>query len=259
MRNKRDEDMANYQRTHTWVDKFSRPHLQCGKCSSSGSSCSGGFFSSFEAKSLPTENLRNCDDSGINWRGFSDRSDHKSKSESRLVKTKLKALKIYKSVKQPISPSGKVAAFLNSLFSTGTLKKQKFPDNSPPSSFSLSSHTATSTSTTPSLMKPSIRFFPASDEDCRHKPLLRTGNSDDIDSILDAIDEELMKNKDQILGCEFDIFSDEKRGFDDGDDEFDGASCASSDLFELENLSAIGMKELPLYQTTHLHNIMQRD
>ncbi|XP_041989649.1 protein BIG GRAIN 1-like A [Salvia splendens] len=258
MRNKRDEDMAIYQRTHSWVDKFSRPHPQSGKCSSSGSSCGGGFFSSLEPKSLPAEKFGNFEDSGINWRGFSDRSDRKSKSESRLAKTKLKALKMYKSVKQPISPSGKVAAFLNSLFAAGNLKKQKI--DSPGSSFSRSWHTATTT--TPSSSTPSIRFFPAStvilDEDCRLQR--QTGNSEDIDSILDAIDEELamhMKNKEQILG--FDIFSDEKREFEDGDDEFDGASCASSDLFELENLSAIGMEELPLYQTTHLPNIMQMD
>ncbi|XP_047944142.1 protein BIG GRAIN 1-like A [Salvia hispanica] len=235
------------------VDKFSRSHLQSGKCWSSGSSCSGGFFSSLEPKSLAAEHLRKLDDSGINWRGFSDRSDRKSKSESRLVKTKLKALKMYKSVKQPISPSGKVAAFLNSLFA---LKKQKFPDDS--SSFSRS------TSTTPSSAKPSIKFFPASvilDEDCRLQR--QRGNSDDIDSILELAMH--MKSKDQILGCDsFGIFSDDKkrgfgREFDDGDAEFDGASCASSDLFELENLSAIGMEELPLYQTTHLHKIMQMD
>ncbi|EPS62781.1 hypothetical protein M569_12008, partial [Genlisea aurea] len=42
---------------------------------------------------------------------------------------------------------------------------------------------------------------------------------------------------------------------DDGDD--DAASCASSDLFELENLSGIGIpryeEELPVYETAHLH------
>uniref|UniRef100_A0A0V0GZD8 Putative ovule protein n=1 Tax=Solanum chacoense TaxID=4108 RepID=A0A0V0GZD8_SOLCH len=42
------------------------------------------------------------------------------------------------------------------------------------------------------------------------------------------------------------------------EDEDDGASCASSDLFELDNLSAIGidsnryLEELPVYETTHL-------
>ncbi|KAK4427385.1 protein BIG GRAIN 1-like B [Sesamum alatum] len=44
---------------------------------------------------------------------------------------------------------------------------------------------------------------------------------------------------------------------EDEDEEEDAASCASSDLFELDNLSAIGMEryreELPVYETTHLH------
>lgn len=43
------------------------------------------------------------------------------------------------------------------------------------------------------------------------------------------------------------------------DDEDDAASCASSDLFELENLSAIGIEryreELPVYETTRLDNM----
>ncbi|MED6216770.1 hypothetical protein PIB30_011099, partial [Stylosanthes scabra] len=42
---------------------------------------------------------------------------------------------------------------------------------------------------------------------------------------------------------------------DDDDDEDDDASCSSSDLFELDNLSAIGIEryreELPVYETTH--------
>ncbi|CAN1162217.1 Protein BIG GRAIN 1-like A [Linum perenne] len=44
---------------------------------------------------------------------------------------------------------------------------------------------------------------------------------------------------------------------EDDDDEDEGASCASSDLFELDNLSAIEgieryREELPVYETTHL-------
>lgn len=42
------------------------------------------------------------------------------------------------------------------------------------------------------------------------------------------------------------------------DDDDDAASYASSDLFELENLSAIGIEryqeELPVYETTRLDN-----
>lgn len=45
---------------------------------------------------------------------------------------------------------------------------------------------------------------------------------------------------------------------EDDDDVDDAASYASSDLFELENLSAIGIEryqeELPVYETTRLDN-----
>ena len=43
---------------------------------------------------------------------------------------------------------------------------------------------------------------------------------------------------------------------DDDEDDDDGVSCASSDLFELENITAIGAgaygEELPVYGTTCL-------
>ncbi|XP_047312169.1 protein BIG GRAIN 1-like B [Impatiens glandulifera] len=43
-----------------------------------------------------------------------------------------------------------------------------------------------------------------------------------------------------------------KQEIDDDEEEDDAASCASSDLFELDSLSAIGMdeEELPVYETT---------
>jgi hypothetical protein len=43
---------------------------------------------------------------------------------------------------------------------------------------------------------------------------------------------------------------------EESDDDDDIASCASSDLFELDNLSVVGIEryreELPVYETTHL-------
>ncbi|XP_057797133.1 protein BIG GRAIN 1-like A [Salvia miltiorrhiza] len=321
---KTDEDMANYQRAcmiERWMEKKaiarqrSTPKLQekmsgkdrqCWSSSSSDSSCgAGSFFSPSEAESFavpPPKPVRtgksafgkekkgtNCDDSGINRLGFSDgsRSERQQKSESRFVKTKSKAQKIYgnlKRVKQPISPCGKVAAFLNSLLAAGNLKKSKIPAACGDDSPSLKSTTTTCSSpfsrsclnrmTTPSSAKSaadakrSVKFFPASDEDrrpCGRKSLLQNNNSGDVDSIIAAIDEELamhVRKKEHS----FDIFSkihdknrDFDREFDYEDDEFDGASCASSDLFELENLSAIGMEELPVYETTRLEKIMQMD
>ncbi|KAH6758185.1 hypothetical protein C2S51_018420 [Perilla frutescens var. frutescens] len=316
---KTDEEMANYQRAcmiEKWMEKKAVGRVKSladlqekdrlySSSSSSDSSCGGGFFSS-EPESFPFrqpkpvrtgklgfEKGRNCDDSMINRRnrrGFCDELEQKTKNESRFVKTKSKALKIYgdlKKVKQPISPGGKVAAFLNSLFAAGNLKKPKIAaacgdDVSPSlkssttacssaSSFSRSCLSKTTTSSSSSEAKSagsakrSVRFFPVSaivDED-RHKSLRQSSNDDDL--IDAAIDEELamhVRKKDQIgreFEHSFDIFSrirDRNRSFDrEFDDEFDGASCASSDLFELENLSAIGLEELPVYETTHLEKI----
>lgn len=48
-------------------------------------------------------------------------------------------------------------------------------------------------------------------------------------------------------------FEDDDEDYDDEDD--DGLSCSSSDLFELDNLSVIGIEryreELPVYETTN--------
>lgn len=293
--------------------QYSSSSSSDSSCGGDGGSRGGGFFSSSEAESFPVHPpkpvrtgkpahekekvlMKSCDDSGINRRnrrGFSDGSEEKQKSESRFVKTKSKALKIYgdlKKVRQPISPGGKVAAFLNSIFAAGgNLKKPKVGDDSPTLKSTAAAATTTCSSASsfsrsclsrrtppPSAESPakrSVRFFPVSvdSEEDRHKSL-RQHNKDDLDSIVTAIDEELamhVRKKDQI-GCEFelsfDILSkihDQNRGFeaefDDEDEEFDGASCASSDLFELENLSAIGMEELPVYETTQLQKIMQMD
>ena len=58
------------------------------------------------------------------------------------------------------------------------------------------------------------------------------------------------KNKDvvNIIG---------KEEEDDEEDDDDGGSCASSDLFELDHLSVIGIdsyrEELPVYETTRFN------
>ncbi|XP_050364451.1 protein BIG GRAIN 1-like B [Argentina anserina] len=53
---------------------------------------------------------------------------HSRDSDRTTIKSKSRALKVYdnlKKVKQPISPGGRVASFLNSLFTTGQVKKSK--------------------------------------------------------------------------------------------------------------------------------------
>ena len=112
-----------------------------------------------------------------------------------LIKSKSRALKIYsnlKKVKQPISPGGRLASFINSLFTSSHTKKTKNDNDvisserkssksvhetttacSSASSYSRSCLSKNSPSTREKLrngVKRSVRFYPVSvivDEDCR--------------------------------------------------------------------------------------------
>ncbi|KAF3446094.1 hypothetical protein FNV43_RR11273 [Rhamnella rubrinervis] len=128
-----------------------------------------------------------------------------------LIKSKSRALKIYKNlkkVKQPISPGGRLASFINSLFTTGTTKKAtknsssvaSYDDASAEkktksvlastcssaSSYSRSCLSKNSPSTREKLrngVKRTVSFYPVSvivDEDCRpcgHKCLYEEQDS----------------------------------------------------------------------------------
>ncbi|XP_008220593.1 PREDICTED: protein BIG GRAIN 1-like A [Prunus mume] len=128
---------------------------------------------------------------------YSCASEPTPKLEEGIIKSKSRALKIYnnlKKVKQPISPGGKVANFLNSIFTTGQSKKTKSTSSiggyedasaekklksgqastcSSVSSFSRSCLSKNSPSTREKLrngVKRSVHFYPVSvivDEDCR--------------------------------------------------------------------------------------------
>ncbi|KAM7254534.1 hypothetical protein ACFE04_003914 [Oxalis oulophora] len=245
------------------------------------------------------------------------------------VKTRSKAMKLYsdlKKVKQPISPGGKLATFLNSIFSTaGNAKKPKIStslssssnsnssssysnsnfssskfDQQTPSCSSTSSFSRSCLSKTPSSsranVKRSVRFYPVSvivDEDskpCGHKNLHETNSSSTSTKLVSELIEvrvmeenrrvveaakELLKNYhkkkeeyEHVINngggggggdMEIDLHLDLE---DDDDDDDDLASCASSDLFELDNLSVVGVdninhqiryrEELPVYETTYV-------
>lgn len=122
-------------------------------------------------------------------------SDQTFKVEESTVKSKSRALRIYdnlKKVKQPISPGGRVANFLNSLFTTGQTKRSKSTSSSSvagyeerkmkssqsstcssTSSFSRSCLSKNSPNTREKLrngVKKSVQFYPVSvivGEDCQ--------------------------------------------------------------------------------------------
>uniref|UniRef100_A0A6P3YQA2 protein BIG GRAIN 1-like A isoform X1 n=1 Tax=Ziziphus jujuba TaxID=326968 RepID=A0A6P3YQA2_ZIZJJ len=227
----------------------------------------------------------------------------KQKNENGFMKTKSKALKIYgdlKKVKQPISPGGRLASFLNSLFTAGNTKKppkKKIHDDLAASQMkSKSTNTSTCSSAssfsrscltkTPSSRgtKRSVRFCPVSvivDEDCRpcgHKNLhedIQRQQQQQQQEVVDynrrrvqeVIARDLLlksynhQKKNDNMVVELDMrhvhHNDNVVMYDNenDDDDDDAASYSSSDLFELDNLSAIGIEryseELPVYETTH--------
>ncbi|CAI9114395.1 OLC1v1015112C1 [Oldenlandia corymbosa var. corymbosa] len=311
--------------------------------SSSSDSSSGGGFSSSEAESVygfPSSRGPSC--YGINKpkpirtsTSEKTQSHHHHKNRNylqptkaekheetgRFVKTKSRALKIYgdlKKVKQPISPGGRLASFLNSIFTAGNSKKAKYDDETIDSERKFKSANASTCSSASSFsrsclskkssningssgMKRSVRFYPVSvivDEDsqpCGQKSLydqddgktgknssnnIRASLKDELQ--LQALEKnrrvqeaarDLLRNfQKRVDQCEFDMIRSSARisdqelvqndnillDEDDDEDMDDDASYASSDLFELDNLSAIGMdhqryrEELPVYETTHL-------
>lgn len=142
---------------------------------------------------------------------------------------------------------------------------------------SASSFSRSCLSKTPSSRsgaKRSVRFCPVSvivDEDCRpcgHKNLHESeealvvkNRSEELklhvmqeSRRVEELARDLLKNYQKKSEVDFD---DVMHYEDEEDDDDDVASCSSSDLFELDNLSAIGIEryreELPVYETTHFN------
>ncbi|XVF89032.1 hypothetical protein PTKIN_Ptkin19aG0098700 [Pterospermum kingtungense] len=226
---------------------------------------------------------------------YNSASDHTPKLGESHFKSKSRAMKIYgnlKKVKQPISPGGRLASFINSLFTTGNTKKSKCSsstvscDNgrklssgqvstcSSASSFSRSCLSKNSPSTRERLrngVKRTVRFSPVSvivDEDsrpCGQKRLYEEEEQLKLQLMektrrVEEMAREFLKKYHQNQKKN-DFISKETRynyAVDDmdEDEDDDGASCSSSDLFELDHLVLIGndryRQELPVYETTHV-------
>ncbi|KAL7152362.1 hypothetical protein ABFS83_04G092300 [Erythranthe nasuta] len=284
---------SNYYQRACMVDKWMEAKksrkVRHGSRSTSSSWDSGGgaggFFSSSEAESFRSQkfggggeiNTSRTDSEMVisprDRRGFGDRLAQKSK-------TKLRALRIYgdlKKMKQPISPGRKLAGFLNSLFTAGNLKKKQTgtpgggkdsptlkstnPSTSSSSASSLS-RSCLSGKTPPSSGKSSgggrsrtVSFFPMSAISDEEDFPNNNNNNNKVSIMKTAIDEELMAHMMKKNRRDFILNNYQRKT--EMEEEEDAASCASSDLFELDNIWSIGImerytQELPVYETTHL-------
>ncbi|KAL8113663.1 hypothetical protein AgCh_020836 [Apium graveolens] len=238
---------------------------------SSSDSSSGGLFSS-EADSNYGVSSRSSTTTyrpkPIRTNTDSNKTPHVGKpsqeSEGAVKRSKLKALKIYrdlKNVKQPISPGAKLASFLNSLFNTGgNVKKGKtsgaMSSNASPacstSRSCLSKTPSTRGKLSDSGTKRSVQFNPVS---VIYENLAAPDQRN-------CVNEELMYHirmkKQSVEKSARDLMKNYERPVESEDDD-DAASYASSDLFELDSLHNCGinvrgnyMEELPVYETTYL-------
>ncbi|XP_009793960.1 protein BIG GRAIN 1-like A [Nicotiana sylvestris] len=178
-----------------------------------------------------------------------------SKCEGKFImRTKLRALKIYaelKKVKQPISPGKKIANFLNSIFNSRNMKKNH-------------------------------QDLTMSRSSCLNKPPSSRGNKSNrcvsfcpVSVIINENDESRIKLRSKIMNnsingyrnieekhfneYQFRGFHNAKGDYDAEECEEDGRSCASSDLFELDNVGMIGVHTtidgLPVYRTNSFKRI----
>nr|XP_016441212.1 PREDICTED: protein BIG GRAIN 1-like B [Nicotiana tabacum] len=186
----------------------------------------------------------------LNFYDFSLAKEKTKHQEDGFVKTKSRALKIYrnlKKVKQPISPGGRLSSFLNSLFTNS--KKSKISSNSRGYENEERKLKSTNVSTCSSASSFSRSCLIVDDQDC-HKNNLYMDKQKNLEKnrrVEEASARDLRRN------CQYSLTCDNGRRFDNDNEEEeyddDDVSCASSDLFELDNLSSIGM-ELPVYETT---------
>ncbi|KAK1369396.1 Ankyrin repeat-containing protein [Heracleum sosnowskyi] len=197
-----------------------------------------------------------------------------------LVKSKARAQKIYanlKKIKQPISPGGRLASFINSIFTNGNPKKSREGNGNDVNAGWNSKSTQTSTCSSASSfsrsclsknspnsrqkrnngIKRSVRFYPVSvivDEDCRpcghkciyeeeadqqfKKPPMPRHQTNLRQPTVPVVDH---KRNDVSRSCENlkeNDFVATINGDEDYDFEDDCASDSSSDLFELDHLAS---------------------
>lgn len=219
--------------------------------SSSSSDSSSGGFSSSDTESIPPmlAPVITAVSAGVKSEKTKNREQNALFHEQRKVKHKaanhgkekrsMSSLKIYenlKKTKQPISPGGRLASFLNSLLmkskkSTCSVSGQTATCPSSASSFSRSCFNKTTSSLSPPSgdgVRRMVRLYPVSV----------------------IVNEEDKKKKSDLSFRDFPISDEEE------DDDDDAASDSSSDLFELDHLVVLGREryseELPVYETTNL-------
>ncbi|CAL9121555.1 unnamed protein product [Musa acuminata var. zebrina] len=255
-----------------------RPFVPISTSSSSEKSSYGGFSSSSEPDSAATR-LRPIRTAGPPIRSAPpppasasfdrhEEDEKKKKKKTSSIRGRLRDMKSSRSV-APASPGARLAGFLGSLLSavSGTPRR---PTSTASGCDDSACSTASSHSRSCLVKKPStrerappaeggkrsVRFYPVSvivDEDlrpCGHKSVYEADRAAETSSRRpsSAAMEARRRVEELLRGME-----------EEEEEEEEETSDSSSDLFELENLTVIGMAggavhsdELPVYETTHV-------
>lgn len=190
--------------------------------------------------------------------------------EAVLIKNKSRAVKIYnnlKKVKQPISPGGKLTSFLNSLFANSNNEKKTKTENPTKTKKQMNtwethegkvaSTCSSASSFSRSCLSKTASFCGRNDYKTVRFCGVEEGRAKVEEATRKFLNEYQCYNKkknDLVLLKDLCINQNEE---EDEDDDDDVASCASSDLFELDHLSVFGdsryCEELPVYGTTRVN------
>ncbi|RWW90208.1 hypothetical protein BHE74_00000646 [Ensete ventricosum] len=244
--------------------------------SSSEKSSYGGFSSSSEPDSAATR-LRPIRTAGPPIRSAPpppaaasfdrhEEDEKKKKKKTSSIRGRLRDMKSSRPP-APASPGARLAGFLGSLLSavSGTPRRPTpTASGCDDSASTASSHSRSCLVKKPSTRerappaeggKRSVRFYPVSvivDEDlrpCGHKSVYEADRPAETSSRRpSSAAMEARRRVEELL-----------RGMEEEEEEEEETSASSSDLFELENLTVMGMAggavhsdELPVYETTHL-------
>ncbi|KAM1047205.1 hypothetical protein ACFX2I_026562 [Malus domestica] len=159
-----------------WVEKQNvHSSMFSNSASSSSESSSGAAFSSSETDSSCRSRTKPKAVEG-RFVQFEEKEKSESGGGGGFSKTKLRALKIYgelKKVKQPISPGGRIASFINSIFNSGNVKKAKMCHVGAVEDVSITEHVSNSKSSCSSSSAPASTFS----RSCLSKPSSRAKKS----------------------------------------------------------------------------------
>jgi hypothetical protein len=203
--------------------------------------------------------------------GFFRSSDTKQVTENRgeeviLIKKKSRAVKIYnnlKKVKQPISPGGKLTSFLHSLFNNNEKKtKTEEPKKQHKNTWETRDRKVTSTCSSASSFSRSCLSKTASFCHRDSDKMARLSGVEERRAKVEEATRKFLneyrcynykKTNDLVLLKDLCVnLNDEEE-----EEEDDVASCASSDLFELDHLGVLGddryCEELPVFGTTRVN------